>query len=115
MADLGLTPPVHLLEASSPLSPGPKVIDVSEVSADTTHTLHRPHGPASFRAPLREDPHIIHWDKREQVNSKYQVTWEQNFRNGNKFESSYERVVVLLISWHVDCDDLKTKEEVSVV
>ena len=116
MADSALTPPVDLPEEFLPLSPGSAAADGSEVSAVTTNTLSQNHGPAPFKAPLREDPHIIHYgDKWEQENSKFQVIWEQHIRNGNKFKSSYEKVAVLLISWDVKCDDLNTKEEVSTV
>ena len=114
MADVALTIPEGRIEGSPPLSPNSTAVETLEPSFDATHTSLRPHGRPPFRATLREDSHIIHYgDKREQENSKFQIAWEQNSRNGKKSESSYERAAVLLISWDIKCDDLKTKDEVN--
>ena len=74
---------------------------------------HRQHRPAPLAGDLRAAPsNIPYQSEREQRDSALQVAWSENIGEGEITSSLYLKVSVLLISWDVDCDDLKTKDEV---
>ena len=81
-----------------------------------------PHGAASHlhRSPAAELPRdasiIPYEDDLEQLNSKYQLAWSEVMEEGPYSNSrSYQKVHVLLLSWHEDYDDLKVNKEVDAL
>ena len=84
-----------------------------------SETMHRQHRPASLSAGLSPDSShdsssIPYQDEREQKDSALQIIWSKNIGEGEITPSSYQKVAVLLLSWDIDCDDLKTKEEACI-
>jgi len=59
-----------------------------------------------------DDSSIPYQDEREQLGSALQIAWSENIGEGDIRSSLYREVAVLLITWDIDCDDLKTKNEV---
>ncbi|KAI4270249.1 MAG: hypothetical protein L6R38_007192 [Xanthoria sp. 2 TBL-2021] len=51
-------------------------------------------------------------DEDEQVNSDFQLLFDQYAQVGRQSSWRYDKVAVLLISWDGSCDDLKTEGEV---
>ena len=83
-------------------------------------TMRRQHRPVPLSGGLspdssHESSSIPYQDEREQKDSALQIVWSENIGEGEITSSSYQNVAVLLVSWDIDCDDLKTKDEVRII
>lgn len=91
----------------------PLDVTPSDVSPGETTTL-RPDMSAWHDQQHNKGASIVEYDDEdEQVNSDFQLLFDQYAQVGRQSSWRYDKVAVLLISWDGSCDDLKTEGEVS--
>ncbi|KAI4092361.1 MAG: hypothetical protein LQ339_007958 [Xanthoria mediterranea] len=106
MSDAGYSDPDGMLGVfplpvtPSDVSPG----ETTPLRADVSATHDQQHNK---KASI-----VDYNDENEQLNSDFQLIFDQNAQIGRQSSWRYDKVAVLLISWDGSCDDLNTKGEV---
>ena len=76
-------------------------------------TSHRPDVSTRHDQQHKQKASVVDYDDEdEQLNSEFQLIFDQNALVGRQSSWSYIKVAVLLIAWDRSCDDLNTNEEV---
>lgn len=84
----------------------------SDVSPGETKSL-RPDVSATHDQQHNKKASIVDYDDEdEQLNSDFQLLFDQNAQVGRQSSWRYDKVAALLISWDGSCDDLNTEREV---
>lgn len=78
----------------------------------TTVVLNR--ARQQYRNSHRGASNVHYEDEYEKLNDSLRIKWGNLMDESGRYKTSsfYKKVKCLLISWHEDCDDLKTEEEV---
>ena len=107
MSDTGYSDPDGML-AIFPLPVTPSDVSPGETTplrADVSATHDHQHNK---KASI-----VDYNDENEQLNSDFQLIFDQHAQIGRQSSWRYDKVAALLISWDGSCDDLNTKGEVN--